>query len=311
MREVNKKDVTIIIVTFKSVHIIDQSLKNIVGKGYPIIIVDNASGDNIEEFLKKNYPSSGIELILMANNYGFGRANNVALEKVTTKYAFIQNPDAIIDENAIDNLISEAYKDDKIALANPFPIRKINSSKEEKEDDTMDYKNKIKILKEDESIIETNFICGGYVLMNMSIFRKIGFFDKNLFLYGEDVELSNRSIQNGYKNILVKNSFVFHYGQKSTKIQGSLENYKMLYFRQWHQGWAKSYLRRRKSNYFKIWFKTIIQFFSSFIYLVILDKKHLVIRLARSFGSAANLMGIDCFNKSNKIVQIKKTLKIR
>lgn len=119
-------------------------------------------------------------------------------------------------------------------------------------------------------------------------------------MYGEDVELSQRSIAKGYKNILVKNAHVFHYGQKSTEIHGTLAKYKMLYFRQWHQGWSKSYLKRKRNNYFKIWLKTTIQFLSVFIYLIALDKKHVTIRLARSLGSASNLLGIDCFRKSNK-----------
>ncbi len=144
------------------------------------------------------------------------------------------------------------------------------------------------------------------MLMNMDIFRKIGFFDHNLFLYGEDVELSQRSITKGYKNILVKNAHVFHYGQKSTEIHGTLAKYKMLYFRQWHQGWSKAYLKRKENNYFKIWPKTIFQFLSSFIYIITLDKKHAIIRLARSLGSASNLLGMGCFKKDNKIVKIKE-----
>ena len=310
MRVVSKKNVTIIIVAYKSTHIILESLKNIVGKGYPIIIVDNGSNDNIEKLLKQNYPNSDIELILLTNNCGFGRANNVALEKVTTKYAFIQNPDAIITETSIDNLIKQADKDENIALANPFPAIKERPSKSEQQDAINNYKKKIKILNEDKNIIETTSICGGYMLINMNIFRKIGFFDHNLFLYGEDVELSQRSIAKGYKNILVKNAHVFHYGQKSTEIHGTLAKYKMLYFRQWHQGWSKSYLKRKENNYFKIWLKTIIQFFSAFMYLLILDKKHTIIRLARSFGSASNLLGMDCFRKSNKIVKIKKVINV-
>ena len=306
MNKEKKKDLTIIIVAYKSAHIIGQALTNIVGKGYRIIIIDNGSNDNLEVFLKENYSHLEIELILLENNCGFGRANNLALEKVTTKYALIQNPDAVITEKSIDNLLKEAKKDRKVALASPFPVANENFSKSQQQNFINDYKNKIKILDETKKHVETTFICGGYVLMNIDVFRKIGFFDDNLFLYGEDEELSQRSIANGYKNILVKNAFVFHYGQGSTEIHGIFAKYKMLYFRQWHQGWAKAYLRRKKDNYLKIWLKTIIQFLSVSLYIVILDKRHIIIRLARSLGSASNLLGIDCFNKTNKIVKIKK-----
>jgi len=302
--------VTIIIVAYKSTHIILEALKNIVGKGYKIKIVDNGSKDNIEELLKQHYSNSGIELILLKNNCGFGRANNIALEQTTTKYAFILNPDAIITSQSIDNLVIEAGKDQNIALASPFPAMKENQSEAEQQESIKNYKKHIKIIAENIDIVQTNFICGGYMLMNMAAFRKIGFFDKNLFLYREDDEISGRSIDNGYKNILVKNSQAFHCCQKSTKTNGKLDEYKMLYFRQWHQGWGKTYLKRKNKNCFRIWLKTIHQFLSFFAYLLILDKQRSIIRLARSFGSASNLLGINCFSKNSKVETIDKQIVI-
>ena len=45
------KEVTIIILTYKSAHIIESCLKNIINKNYRIIIVDNGSNDNIQNLL--------------------------------------------------------------------------------------------------------------------------------------------------------------------------------------------------------------------------------------------------------------------
>jgi len=58
------KDITIIIVTYKSSHIILEALKNIINQGYRIIIVDNGSNDDIDKILGESYPNSEIELIL-------------------------------------------------------------------------------------------------------------------------------------------------------------------------------------------------------------------------------------------------------
>ena len=295
-----KKDVTIIIVAYKSAHIISETLQNITNKGYRIIIVDNNSGDNIEQHLRQHYPNSGIELILLSSNCGFGRANNVALELTTTKYAFLLNPDAIITEQSIDNLVLEANKDSQIALASPFPTSKQNPSYAEQQTNIDNYRANIRIIAENNNMIETNFICGGHLLMNMDIFRKIGFFDKNIFLYGEDNEISGRSIVNGYKNILVKTAQVFHYNKKSTKTNSILGAYELLYLREWHHGWGKTYLKRKKKNYFRIWLKTIHQFLICLVCLIKLDKKQAIMRLAMFLGSSSNLLGISCFNKKNK-----------
>ena len=147
------------------------------------------------------------------------------------------------------------------------------------------------------------------MLMNMAAFRKIGFFDKNIFLYGEDDEISSRSIDNGYKNILVKNSQAFHFCQQSTKTSGKLAEYKILYFRHWHQGWGKTYIKRKNKNIFRIWLKTIHKFLSALVFLM-LDKKQAIARTALFLGSASNLLGIDCFNKNNKTAIITKQINI-
>jgi N-acetylglucosaminyl-diphospho-decaprenol L-rhamnosyltransferase len=292
----NTKDITIIIVTYKSSHIISQTLDKIINKGFRIIIVDNDSNDGIEELLLQEYKNSGLELILLKHNCGFGKANNIALEKTTTKYAFILNPDTIIAAESIEHLVKIADIDKKIALANPHLVNK------------EDYDNQHKIVKKEDKIIESDVLCGGCLLMRMSIFKKIGFFDKKLFLYGEDIEISDRALEHKYKIVTVLGSYAHHMNQKSTKINNKIEYYKLLYFRYWHQGWAKTYLKKRNRHVFRIWLKLLHRFISAMLYFLKLDLENSIMRFALSFGSFSCLCGIDCFNKTNKIAEIKRQL---
>ena len=78
-------------------------------------------------------------------------------------------------------------QDQNIALANPCFV----SQEHEKQ----------KAINDIENI---SFVCGGAMMIRIKIFQKIGFFDNNLFLYGEDDEISGRVIEDGYKSILVK-----------------------------------------------------------------------------------------------------------
>ena len=297
------KDITIIIVTYKSKHIITQTLEHIINQGFRIIIIDNGSNDGIENFLTQKYQDSGLELILLEHNCGFGKANNIALEKTTTKYAFILNPDTIITAKSIDNLVIEVNKDKNIALANPVFCNTATPSL----DQIQDYHNNLKA-KKDSNIIENDFLGGGALLMRISIFKKIGFFDKNLFLYAEDCEISGRSLDHGYKNVTIKNSYADHMNQKSTQINSKFSYYKLLYFRYWHQGWGKTYLKKRSRHLFRIWLKILHRFLSAIFYLLKCDLQNSIMRFALSVGSAAHLFGIDCFNKDNKIAKIKKQL---
>ncbi|MDA9230958.1 glycosyltransferase [Rickettsiales bacterium] len=294
-----RQEITIIILAYKSAHIIENALDQIVNKGFNIKVIDNGSNDNIADLLQEKYANSGIELIMLENNVGFSRGNNVALKKVITKYAFLLNPDAIIDPESIDNLVQEMEKDDKIALANPIFLgnqevmqEKINARKKESEP-----KNNVKL---------RNFICCGSSLMKMNIFKNIGFLDEKLFLYCEDVEISDRSIESGYKNIVVSNAYTFHVDQKSVKIENYLHKYQILYKRNWYLGWGRTYLKTRNKNIFKIYLKAFHRLFLSVFYLLKFDVNKSIARLALFIGSMSYLLGFDCFNKTNKITQIKE-----
>jgi GT2 family glycosyltransferase len=56
-----------------------------------VVVVDNASGDGIEEFLQVNYPN--VECLVLPENVGFGAATNHGIRAAGAKYHFILNPD--------------------------------------------------------------------------------------------------------------------------------------------------------------------------------------------------------------------------
>jgi len=293
------KEVTIIILTYKSAHIIESCLKNIINKNYRIIIVDNGSNDNLQNLLLTKYKGFGIELILLENNVGFSKGNNVALRKVETKYALLLNPDATITAESIDNMAVEMEKKEDIAMANPLFFSTNPPTKTELKQKTKNLKNNIKY---------TNFICCGASLMKMEIFTKIGFLDEKLFLYAEDDEISHRVIDNNYKNIISNKAFCAHVNQASVKIETKWQKYRMLYFRSWHQGWGKTYIKKRDKNIIKIWLKVFHRLFLSIFYLLKFDLNQSINRFAIFNGSIANLIGIDCFKKDNKIPKITKEI---
>ena len=287
----NNNLVTIIIVTYKSAHIISKALEQIINKGFRIIIIDNDSRDNLENIIADEYSNKEIELIKLPKNIGFGRANNIALARIKTKYAFLLNPDAFIIGDALEKLIHYMEKDKNIALAGAFDVKKIDPSKDEIINAVNNHKKTVEIIKENQDLIETSFICGGYMLLNMSVFIKLGFFDENLFLYGEDEELCDRVIANKYKIIQVKTAFVYHQEHSATKTKGMLEKYLLLYKRYSHMGWSRVYLKRKrgKAN-IDIFISLVFQLLSSFLYLACFSFRRFIIRFARAKGGISNLL---------------------
>lgn len=285
----NYKQVTIIIVTYKSSHIVINALQNIIKQGYRIIIVDNGSKDNIEDVLDANFKSSNIELIKLQYNIGFGRANNLALERVKTKYAFLLNPDAIIMPNSIDLMLEIAEQNQNIALLNPIFVKDIS---------LLHYVNKNK--KIEKAYTKAEFISGGAMFMNMNIFRDIGFFDMNIFLYHEDSQIYSLAFNNGFENYISNNSLCYHVEGKSSE-----PSIKVLFKRHYQRGWSYSYVEK-SDKIFLIILKLFYLIPSIMIHCILLHKRIFIVKLSLFSGIITNLLGIDCFSREAKITKIEK-----
>ena len=96
-----KKDITVVIVSFQSGHIIEKCIKSI-NSSIKIIIVENSNNIKIKNYLE--YKFSNVEVIIARDNLGYGKGNNLGISKVNTKYAFILNPDAILEKNCLNEL---------------------------------------------------------------------------------------------------------------------------------------------------------------------------------------------------------------
>ncbi|HAB35019.1 MAG TPA: hypothetical protein DCE58_00305 [Cryomorphaceae bacterium] len=59
--------------------------------------------------------------------------------------------------------------------------------------------------------------CGAWMLMRGSVLQEIGGFDEAFFMYGEDIDLSYRVLQAGYRNYYLADRPILHYKGESTK----------------------------------------------------------------------------------------------
>ena len=85
--------------------------------------------------------------------------------------------------------------------------------------------------KNSEIVYEsTDWVIGCAMLFNIEKMHKVGFFDKNIFLYGEENELCYRTIKSGGKIYYINNIEYKHLGTKSSP---STNNY--IFLRKFHQ----------------------------------------------------------------------------
>ena len=70
---------------------------------FEVIVVDNASGDGSAESAAANFPQ--VILIANAENAGYARGNNQALERAAGEYKLLLNPDVIVPPGALETAV--------------------------------------------------------------------------------------------------------------------------------------------------------------------------------------------------------------
>ena len=141
-------NLTIIITTFNSQHIIGNCLSKLNLSKYPVIVVDNASSDQTVELISQNFPT--VKIIKNNQNLGYGRANNIALRQTETEFALILNPDAMIFESEIEKVLQAMKENQQISLATPLILEKYPLNQEE-------LNQKLEVIKRDLTTIKDNF----------------------------------------------------------------------------------------------------------------------------------------------------------
>ena len=100
---INQQNLTIVIVSFKSNHVIHNCI-NSIDKNIRIIVVDNSNDQQFVENLEIKYKN--VKCVLSSENLGMGAGNNLGIKNVNSDYVLILNPDVILNKNTIEELIT-------------------------------------------------------------------------------------------------------------------------------------------------------------------------------------------------------------
>ena len=99
---ISRQNLTVVIVSFMSESVIHDCIQSI-PKDIKIIVVDNSNNYLFKETIEKKYSNT---TCILSENVGMGSANNLGLRHVLTDFAFILNPDVILKEETIDEVIN-------------------------------------------------------------------------------------------------------------------------------------------------------------------------------------------------------------
>ena len=174
---------------------------------FELIVIDNGSTDESLEIARSYRGHDRYTLIENAENTGFSHAVNQGIAIAKGEYAVLFNNDAFAQPDWLAELIKTADADPKIFAVRSLMLRYYEP---ELADDAGDYMTILGFAcKRGDGLKASRYTkpcrvfsaCGGAALYRKSILDEIGVFDELFFAYYEDVDLSWRANNFGYKNV--------------------------------------------------------------------------------------------------------------
>ena len=222
-------NLTVVITTFKSNEKIKNCLRTIDNK-CKVLVIENSKDSQFKESIEEEFKN--VECILSGANLGYGKANNIGLKKVKTKYALILNPDTRLDSLAIENFFTTANKIPDFAIMAPY-------IQEEKNKNDQNYLKNV-------STLEVENVKGFAMFLNLSNFEDENFFDENFFFYFEEIDLCRRLKMKNKKIYLIPNIIIHHDGGSS---HNELIKKEMELSRNWHWMWSTFYYHKKYKGF--------------------------------------------------------------
>ena len=229
---------SVVIVNYNVRYYLEQCLlsveKALTGVCGEVFVVDNHSTDGSIPYLKSKFP--WVRYIENQENLGFSRANNQALREARGEYVLLLNPDTFIGERTLRECIDFMDKNPQAGMCGVGMLKVDGSFAPESRRGIptpfvafckmtglgtlfpksrlfgryyMQYLNKY-------SINPIEIVSGAFMFIRKDALDKVGLLDETFFMYGEDIDLSYRVLQAGYKNYYLPTQ-ILHYKGESTK----------------------------------------------------------------------------------------------
>lgn len=242
--------ISVIIVNYNVRFFLEQALQSVfkaaADLSVQVWVVDNASSDDSIYMVKQKFPT--VQIIENKENVGFARANNMALRQSNADYVLLLNPDTLVEESSLSKCFhfmennSEAgalgvrmidgtgnfLPESKRGIPTPwvafcktfglsalFPFSKYFNTYH------------LGFLSECETA-EVPVLSGAFMFIRMEALQKAGFLDEDFFMYGEDIDLSVRILQAGFKNYYFPETTIIHYKGESTR-KGTVNYVRIFY----------------------------------------------------------------------------------
>lgn len=233
------------IVTWNSMRFLPDLLESIMGQTYRdfnVLVIDNASTDGVEAFLRERYPD--IAFIRNARNLGFSAAHNQGIRyaiehwpasELSDRFILLTNPDVLFTPTYLEELIAATNVHPEVGAFGGKLLRAFGENvgdevfKEVVRSDRIDsvglnpHRNHTVTDRGAGELDQGQYeerehvfgISGALALFRASALQEVRFgdeiLDHDFFAYKEDVDLAWRLQHRGWDALYVPRAVAYHY----------------------------------------------------------------------------------------------------
>lgn len=199
-----------------------------------ILVVDNHSTDGSRDYLSQRFHT--VRFLWNDTNLGFAKANNLALKQAIGEHILFLNPDTIIPEEGLEQCLrffaersdcgalgvhmidgSGAFlRESKRSFPTPsnafFKMTGLASLFPHSRYFSGYYAGHVA----EHETAAVDVLSGAFLMVSRKIINRVQGFDEDFFMYGEDIDLSYRIRQTGFRNFYLGETTIIHFKGEST-----------------------------------------------------------------------------------------------
>lgn len=193
-----------------------------------IYIADNASTDLSKEYVQQHFKS--VQWIQLADNFGYAKGYNLALEQINEEYICLLNTDIEVSENWLQPVLDLFQSDASIGIIQPKILDFKNKDYFEYAGAAGGFIDKygfpfcrgriFDTLEENTNQYQTQPIfwaSGACFFIRNRVFKQLNGFDAAFFAHQEEIDLCWRAFNQNIKTYYCNESTVYHIGGVTLK----------------------------------------------------------------------------------------------
>ena len=229
---------SVVIVNYNVKYYLEQCLLSVeralTGMQGEVFVVDNGSSDGSIEYLRAKFP--WVYYIENEKNVGFSVANNLAIRQSRGDFIVLLNPDTIVGEGTFRQCVDFLENNPKAGAVGVHMLRVDGSlALESRRGVPTPWTSFCKLVGlcklfpksrvfgryymqylPLDTPVEIDILSGAFMGLRRETLKRCGLLDETFFMYGEDVDLSYRILESGYKNYFLPTT-IMHYKGESTQ----------------------------------------------------------------------------------------------